>query len=167
MLVEGQMDVLLAHQSGFENAVALSGTAFSNKHVTLMKRYSENLMLVLDADAAGLSATLKSAILALSAGLKVKAARLTSGKDPADLIKEDPKEFSKCIAAAKPIVDFFLASLGDTESDPHRLVASAERIILPLIRRDAEPDGARTFYPNYCTSAWVSNETIQESFKRL
>jgi DNA primase len=167
MLVEGQMDALLAHQAGFENAIALSGTAFSEKHVALTKRYAENLMLVLDADQAGLSATAKSAILALRAGLKVKAARLTSGKDPADLIKEDPKEFSKCITAAKPIVDFFLASLVDQEHDPHRLISSAERIILPLIAAMPSPMEREHFIQVTARALGLSNETIQESLKRL
>ena len=54
MLVEGQMDVIHAHQAGFQNAIALSGTALTDRHVGLMKRYSENVMLVLDADPAGL-----------------------------------------------------------------------------------------------------------------
>jgi DNA primase len=166
MLVEGQMDALLAHQAGFENTVALSGTALSEKHITLIKRYSENLMLVLDADSAGLSATAKSALLALSAGLKVKAARLTKGKDPADLIKEDPKEFSKCVTAAKPIVDFFLTSLGDTERDPHRLISSAERIILPLIAVMPSPMEREHFTQVTARALGLSNETIQESLKR-
>ncbi|HVB19873.1 MAG TPA: DNA primase, partial [Candidatus Paceibacterota bacterium] len=76
MLVEGQMDVLHAHQAGFQNAVALSGTALTERHLGLIKRYGENLMLVLDADQAGFSATARSAALALRAGLRVKAARL-------------------------------------------------------------------------------------------
>ena len=65
MLVEGQIDVLLAHQAGFTNAVALSGTALTSRHLGLMKRFSENLMLVLDADPAGLKATARSAAITL------------------------------------------------------------------------------------------------------
>ena len=109
-LVEGQMDVLLAHQAGFTNAIALSGTALTERHLALMKRYSENLMLILDADQAGFKATARSAELALRQGLRVKAARLPEGKDPADLISEDSKEFSLRIKNAKPIVEFFSQS---------------------------------------------------------
>src|ERR1035437_7864597 len=107
MLVEGQIDVIHAHQAGFQNAVALSGTALSEKHLGLMKRFSENLMLVLDADPAGLKATARSAALALTAGLRVKAARLPKGKDPADLISDDAKDFAARVLAAKPIVAVF------------------------------------------------------------
>lgn len=167
LLVEGQMDVLLAHQAGFENAVALSGTALSEKHLGLMKRFSENLMLVLDADAAGLSATAKSAALALRQGLRVKAVRLPSGKDPADLLLEDPKEFAKRIAAGKPIVEFFLAELSERERDPHRLLRLAEAIVLPLIAAIPSPMEREHFIAATARSLSLSGEAVRESLNRL
>jgi len=167
MLVEGQMDVLLAQQAGFENVVALSGTALSEKHLALMKRSSENLMLVLDADAAGLSATAKSAALALYSGLRVKAARLPSGKDPAELISEDPNEFSRCIKEAKPIVDFFLAVLVEQERDPHRLLRVAESIVLPLIAATPSPMEREHFMQVAARVLGLSNEAVRESLRRL
>ncbi len=166
MLVEGQIDVLLAHQTGFTNAVALSGTALSERHLSLMKRYSENLMLVLDADPAGLTATARSAALALQSGLRVKAARLPVGKDPADLISEDPKEFSKRVVAAKPIVEFFLAELAQKESDPHRLLRAAEGIVLPLINAIPSPMEREHFIQAAARSLGLSNEAVRESLKR-
>ncbi len=167
MLVEGQIDVLLAHQAGFGNAVALSGTALSEKHLALMKRHSENLMLVLDADAAGLSATAKSAELALQQGLRVKAARLPSGKDPADLISEDPQEFSKRVVAAKPIVDFFLAELAERERDSHRLLRAAENVVLPLINAMPSPMERDHFVQAAARTLGLSPEAVRESLKRL
>lgn len=167
MLVEGQLDVLLAHQAGFQNAVALSGTALSDKHLSLMKRYSENLMLVLDADPAGLKATARSAALALTSGLRVKAARLPKGKDPADLISEDPKEFAVRITAAKPIVEFFLAELSDAERDPHRLLRLAESIVLPLIAAIPSPMEREHFIQVAAQALSLSSEAVRESLKRL
>lgn len=167
LLVEGQMDVLLAHQAGFQNAVALSGTALSEKHLTLMKRYSENLMLVLDADAAGLSATAKSAVLALSGGLRVKAALLPEGKDPADLIREDPKAFSSAIAAAKPIVEFFLSVLVQQEKDPHRLLRAAEEVVLPLVAALPSPMEREHFAQIAARTLGLSSEAIRESLRHL
>ncbi len=167
MLVEGQIDVLLAHQAGFENAVALSGTALSSRHLNLMKRYSENLMLVLDADAAGLTATARSAELALREGLRVKAARLPSGKDPAELIEEDVQEFTKRIKEAKPIVDFFLTELAEKERDPHRLVRAAEQIVLPLINAIPSPMEREHFMQSAARTLGLSSETIRESLRRL
>ena len=167
MLVEGQIDVLLAHQAGFQNVVALSGTALSEKHLMLMKRYSENLMLVLDADAAGLGATARSAALALHSGLRVKAARLPLGKDPADIINEDANDFSKRIAAAKPIVEFFLIELAEKERDPHRLLRSAEGIVLPLIKAMPSPMEREHFIQTTARALSLSGEAVRESLKRL
>jgi len=167
MLVEGQMDALLAHQAGFENAVALSGTALSEKHLGLMKRYSDNLMLVLDADSAGLNATARSAELALYQGLKVKAARLPRDSDPADLISTDPTEFTKRIKEAKPITDFFLAVLAERERDPHRLISLAEKIVLPLIRATPSPMEREHFMQSTARALSISTEVIRESLSKL
>lgn len=166
MLVEGQLDVLLAHQAGFQNAVALSGTALSEKHLGLMKRFSENLMLVLDADPAGLKATARSATLALTVGLRVKAARLPKGKDPADLISEDAKEFGTRVIAAKPIVEFFLAELAETERDPHRLLRLAESIVLPLIAAIPSPMEREHFIQVAAQALGLSSEAVRESLRR-
>ena len=167
LLVEGQMDVLHAHQVGFSNAVALSGTALSDKHIGLIKRYSDNLMLVLDADSAGLSATAKSAMLALQHGLKVKVAKLPSGKDPADIINEDPKAFSLHVAGAKSVVDFFLGILAERERDPHRLISSAERIVLPLINAIGSPMEREHFIQISARALGLSSEAVRESLKKL
>ena len=167
LLVEGQMDVLLAHQAGFGNAVALSGTALTERHLALMKRYSENLMLVLDADAAGLAATAKSAALALRGGLRVKAAPLPAGKDPADLIGENPKEFAERVKAAKPVVEFFLAALAERERDPHRLVRAAEAVVLPLIGALTSPLERAHFAQVTARSLGLSEEAVRESLARV
>jgi len=167
MLVEGQMDVLHAHQAGFNNAVALSGTALTDRHLALMKRYSDNLMLVLDADPAGLNATARSAELALRAGLRVKAASLPKGKDPADLLSEDAQEFGKRVVAAKPIVEFFLAELAAAERDPHRLLRLAEGIVLPLLAAVPSPMEREHFIQITAQALGLSSEAVRESLKRL
>ncbi len=134
LLMEGQMDVLHAHQAGFENAVALSGTALGTEHLSLIRRYSDNLMLCLDGDRAGLAATFKHAVSALRSGLRVKAVRLPLGKDPADLISEDPKEFAECVRNAKPIVTFFLQSIYETEKSESKQMMLIEKVVYPLIK---------------------------------
>jgi len=167
LLVEGQIDVLHAHQAGFENAVALSGTALTERHVALMKRYSENLMLVLDADTAGLSATAKSAQLALREGLRVKAVRLPQGKDPADLISEDAQDFAARVKGAKPIVEFFLSVLAENEPDPHRLLRTAESVVLPLIAAIKSPMEREHFIQVAGRVLSLSTEAVRESLARI
>lgn len=167
LLVEGQMDVLHAHQAGFENTVALSGTAFTEKHIALLKRYSENLMLVLDADAAGLAATGKSAQLALKQGLRVKATTLPAGKDPADVISVEPKDFAKRLKSATPIVDFMLSTLAEREPDPHRLLRLAERIVLPLIASISSPMEREHFAQSAARTLGLSTEAVLQTVVRL
>jgi DNA primase len=169
LLVEGQMDLLHAHQAGFTNAVALSGTALTPAHLSLMKRYSENLMLALDGDRAGLAATQKHAIAALRAGMRVKAVRLPKGKDPADVITEGPegaKDFAKRVAEAQPIVEFFLGVLAEGESDPHRLVLAAERVVLPLVAAIQSPIEREHFIGATARALGSTPEAVRASVPR-
>src|SRR6185437_9122809 len=167
LLVEGQMDLLHAHQAGFTNTVALSGTAFTPQHAALIKRYADNLMLALDGDAAGLTATAKSALIALREGMQVKVVRLPEGKDPADLIQEDAKEFTKRVGEAKPIVEFFLAVITERERDPHRLVLSAERVVLPLIRAVKSPMEREHFTAVAARTLGLSVDSIRSSLNKI
>ena len=166
LLVEGQMDVLHAHQAGFVNTLALSGTALSEKHLALMKRYSENLMLCLDADKAGLSATAKSAEAALRHGLKVKAVRLPSGKDPADIIAEDPSAFAQYLKEARHIVEFFIAVLAERERDPHRLIAAAEKVAIPLMVAIQSPMEREHLASVAGRALGLSGEAVKEAMRR-
>jgi len=109
ILVEGQMDVVLVHQAKYVNTVALSGTALTQQHLTLLSRMSKNLVMALDADSAGIASAGKSARLALRHGFDVKVAALPEGADPADLIAQGKgDEWRACIKAAQHIIDFLL-----------------------------------------------------------
>lgn len=141
MLVEGQFDLLLLHQSGFANTVALSGTALSAQHLSLIRRYSDNLMLALDADRAGIAASARSAYPALRAGMNVKAIRLPEGRDPADILAEEDgvKYFTDLVKGSQHIVDFFLSVLAAAEHDDQKLFQRIQRIVLPLIKGIQDP----------------------------
>jgi DNA primase len=71
ILVEGQMDLILSHQVGITNTVATSGTAFTELHAGLIKRFAEKLIICYDGDKAGVSSALRAAIVALRCGLEV------------------------------------------------------------------------------------------------
>lgn len=141
ILVEGQFDLLLLHQAGFQNTVALSGTALSDAHLTLIKRYADNLMLCLDADRAGLASSAKSAQAALRAGMRVKAVRLPKGKDPADIVgaPDGAKSFAQLVRDAQSIVEFFLAVLSAEARDDLALLRAAEETVLPLVAATQSP----------------------------
>ncbi|HEX2792572.1 MAG TPA: DNA primase [Candidatus Paceibacterota bacterium] len=167
ILVEGQMDLLMLHQIGFTNTIALSGTALSKEHLALVKRYADNLMLALDADRAGLAAAQKSAIAALQSGMRVKAVSLPAGKDPADIAKDDPKDFTARVSGAKPIVEFFVETLAASETDSHRLIIEAEKVVLPLLAAVQSPMEREHFIGTASRMLGISADAIKQGLARL
>lgn len=141
ILVEGQFDLLLLHQAGFTNTIAISGTALSSIHLNLIKRYADNLMLALDADKAGLSAAARSAHAALSAGMRVKAVKLPAGKDPADVVsgKDGAAAFAELVKGSTSVVEFFLQTLSAQETDDFKLLRRVEETVLPLVAAVKSP----------------------------
>lgn len=109
MMVEGYMDVLSLHQAGFDNAVASLGTALTEQQAKLMKRYTDQVVLCYDSDAAGTSAAKRAIPILEKAGLDVKVMQVPGAKDPDEFIKDSGGEaFEKVIAAAMTPMDFYL-----------------------------------------------------------
>ncbi len=133
VLVEGQMDLLLSHQGGFPNTVALSGTALTGEQIELLRRLSQNVVMAFDPDVAGVKSSGRSAELALSSGMNVKVARLPQGKDPADLIREDKEVFRAVVRNSTHIVEFYLDVFGETVTDKREFRLTASKVIIPLI----------------------------------
>lgn len=109
ILVEGYMDMIPSHQLGIKNVVAISGTALTFEQIKLLKRYSSNLSLALDMDAAGRKAAERSIDLALNEELNIKVITLSQGKDPGELIASQPAAWSEAIKDAQSIMDYFFA----------------------------------------------------------
>jgi DNA primase len=106
VIVEGYMDVLTAHQNGFNNVVASMGTAITDKQVSALKRLTRNLALALDADSAGEEAMLRCVDFENTLEAEIKVIILPSGKDPDDVIKEDPPAWPQLVAKAIPVIDY-------------------------------------------------------------
>lgn len=112
LLCEGQIDCIRCHLGGFKNAVASQGTAFTEEHAALLRRYADHVVVVLDADAAGQKAALRTAELLLAEGLAVSLAALPAGEDPDSLIlKKGPEAFSAVLKAAQTPMGFLLGLL--------------------------------------------------------
>ena len=137
ILVEGQMDLIMAHQAGTPNTVAVSGTALTEKHLTLLKRLSDNAVFAFDADEAGLKATARAFHLALHAGMNVRVALIPQesgeAKDPADYIKANPSGWSEVIASSKHIIDFYLGALASRGYPEKRFRDEVREHVLPLV----------------------------------
>jgi DNA primase len=110
VIVEGYMDVLTAHQNGFNNVVASMGTAITDKQVNALKRLTRNLALALDADSAGEEAMLRCVDFENTPdriGSEIKVIILPTGKDPDDVIREDPPAWPRLVGAkAIPVIDY-------------------------------------------------------------
>lgn len=135
LIVEGQFDVVLTHQAGYNNSVAVSGTALTGAHVNLLARLSNRVVLALDADRAGLSAVKRAAELMLSRGMDVKVARLPEGKDPADIIAADAGSFKKIIGASVPVVEHLIDVYKTTSRDDRAFKIAVREEVLPLVLR--------------------------------
>ncbi len=133
LLVEGQFDLILSHQSGLHFAVALSGTALTPEHLNILGRLSKRLVLALDADQAGLRSGLKSAYMALQTGFEVKVPTFAEGKDPADVARENPELLKAAIRTSKPAVEFFLDALRPGARDARAYAKTVESTVLPLV----------------------------------
>jgi DNA primase len=107
ILVEGQMDAISSHRVGVRNVIATSGTALTEQHLQLIKRYTSNVVLAFDVDIAGASATKRGIDLALASGINVKIAKMPAGVDPDDLCRTDPKAWGTAINQSENIIDYY------------------------------------------------------------
>ena len=137
VLVEGQMDVVLSHQAGVPNTVAVSGTALTVQHVRQIRRLADTLLMAFDRDAAGSSATRRSVEEALAEQFDVRVVTLPSGADPADIVKADPETWKTAVGASVPFLEFFIQELEEQASgkEVHRLWRDATSTLLPFVAR--------------------------------
>ena len=142
ILVEGQMDLVLSHQAGVKNTVAVSGTALADtlmskentvNNLGVVRRLSSNIILAFDSDNAGRNAAMRSAMIALGLGMDVKIAAMPDGKDPADLIREDPELWKNALRNSKPVVEFQLDTVLSQKLDPRNVPKALRDNVFPFI----------------------------------
>lgn len=168
LLVEGYTDVILAHQAGTENTVSTSGTALTPYQLGLLKRYSENLFLAFDMDLAGDFATKRGIDLAQIKGFNIKVVLLPKGKDPADVISENQKEWQEKIAKAKPIMDFYFES-AFSKADPKTLEGKKEisKILLPPLKRIQNQIEKSYWISKIAKALEVREKDIEEELQKI
>ncbi len=130
IIVEGYMDVLTAHQHGFTNVIAPMGTSLTDRQMNVLKKLTRNISLALDADAAGEQATLRGLAVArqtfserrdyrergwlegdsrLQGNLKI--ILIPQGKDPDDVIRENPDEWTRLVGEASTVMDYVFQAI--------------------------------------------------------
>ncbi len=165
VIVEGYMDVIAAHQRGFDNVVATMGTSLTERQVRLLKRQTRSIVLALDADAAGSEAALRGHEVVEEAlrqsedretvavvtwrgliryqdavSVDVRVAVLPDGRDPDDVIRSDPDVWRELIASAPPVLDYrFRAAETRHDLTTPRGRSEAVQELLPLLEPITDP----------------------------
>ncbi|MGE0089325.1 MAG: DNA primase [Bacteroidales bacterium] len=160
-LVEGYTDVISMHQSGIENVVASSGTSLTVDQIRLIKRFTPNVTIIYDGDAAGIKASLRGIDLVLEQGLNVRVLLLPNG--------EDPDSFAKSHSASE-LIDFINKNEEDFIKFKTRLLSKEAKndpvkrasLITDIVRSiSVIPDAiTRTVYIKECSRILEIDEKI-------
>lgn len=167
IIVEGYMDVILAHQGGFANVVASMGTAINEKQVNILKRFTGNLALALDADAAGEEAMLRCVTFENILDSELKVILLPEGKDPDEVIIENPGQWKELVSKAIPVLDYTFQTVASTPpTTAHEKTAVARRL-LPLISQIKEPVRKGHYFQKLARLTGASESALQDELTKL
>lgn len=131
-LVEGYMDVIGMWQSGMKNVVASSGTALTDGQIAMIHRFTENITLIYDGDAAGIKASLRGIDMLLSHKLNVKVLLLPDGQDPDEFARKNtPEQFREYVAAHETDIIRFKAQvmLNTVRNDPQNRITAINSVV--------------------------------------
>jgi DNA primase len=134
-LVEGYTDVISLHQADVDNVVASSGTALTEEQIKLMRRFTENVTVLFDGDAAGIKAALRGIDLVLKGGLNVRVVLLPDGEDPDSISKKmGSTEFKQYLKAqTKDFISFKIdLYAADAAQDPIKKAEAIREIITSI-----------------------------------
>ncbi len=135
ILVEGYMDLISLFQSGIKNVVAVSGTALTEEQVQLISRYTKNVVLLFDADTAGIKASMRSIELLLKRDMEIKIASLPEGEDPDSYVNNFGREsFEEFIKQAQNFLEYqteFYRRQG-MFNDPSKTAEAVRDLVKPV-----------------------------------
>jgi DNA primase len=188
VLVEGYMDVISVHQSGFKNVVAAMGTAITPQQIKLLSRYSRNFVFALDADAAGARATWRGVqtvqetlaerglLTPTSRGFRtekrilatVGIAIMPQGQDPDDVVREDAEAWRQLIANAIPVVDYTLRQTAQ-QVDLATAAGKSQFVqdVLPTLHKIGDAIQRRHYIGQVAAMAKVRESDVEEALKQF
>lgn len=136
LVCEGYMDVISMHQAGFKNSVASLGTALTTQHASLLKRYTDEVILTYDSDGAGIKAALRAIPMLKAAGISTRVLHMNPYKDPDEFIKTlGPEAFQERMDQAENSFLFEISIL-ERDFDMH------------------DPEGKTGFYQAAAGNSW-------------
>lgn len=141
IIVEGYMDLISLYQAGVKNVVAVSGTALTDDQVQLLSRYTKNVVLLFDADTAGIKASMRSIEILLKRDFDVKISTLPKGEDPDSYVTKFGKEaFDEIIKKAENFLEYQTAYY-ETQGmfdDPTTMAEAIRDLVKPIALVDDE-----------------------------
>ena len=183
VIVEGYMDVIAAHQRGFNNVVASMGTALTEHQVALLSKHTHRFVLALDPDAAGQEATLRSletswrllerhvmhtsrrgAGMMRRPGTELRIAALPEGRDPDAVLRDAPEQWPLIIENAAPVVEYLISALS-TRRDltTGQGKASVVDEVFPLIAAERNPYNQDRYFQHLASVVGVSVGALKAS----
>lgn len=108
VLVEGNLDVIASHQAKISQVVATAGTAMTEPHLKTLKRFTGDIRLAFDADRAGQAAAERAIPIASKVGVELSMITIPAGKDPDELIKQNPKSWEEAITKHQNALDWLI-----------------------------------------------------------
>ena len=168
IVVEGQMDCLTAHQFGFTNVVASSGTALTEDQARLIKRFVSRVAFAFDMDDAGRKALERGSDQAFHSELEASAVIMPAGKDPDECIRRDLEGWKQALANAQPVMEFYLSEIlkkYDMETIGGR--TSVVKEMLPRIVRLTNLVERDHWLRKLSQAADVNETVLRESLKSL
>ena len=166
VVVEGQMDLCMSYQAGVHNTVAVSGTAFTDEHIHLIKRFCDTVILSFDTDDAGQNAFKKTALLCLLGGLDVYAVGDIGTKDPADLIKDDPHKWLQALSKKKHVVEILTSHVIVSTKDEREQGKKIVSEVLPFVRAIQSPIDRAHFVRKISEKSSIPEKTLTEELSR-
>ena len=188
IIVEGYMDVIGCWQSGMRNVAASMGTAISERQMQLVKRFTPNVVLALDADNAGSEATLRAIGVAAGAadhdtvatinwrGLvsyqdvlraDIRIAALPDGEDPDSLARKNPDDLRALIRAARPVIDHLFRAIEErTDLEDPRARSQAVEVLAPTVAGLADPVMRAHWLQRLARIGRISNVTMHALVER-
>lgn len=167
ILVEGQLDLILSHQAGITNTVASSGTALSEtgdhpQALSYLFRLAPKVVFAFDGDKAGVMATYRGGSIALRTGFDVKVVPISSLKDPADIISQDPNVWKELLKQTQPLILFFTErAQRETKNQLERGRYITERVI-PLVACLRNPLDRDYYIQEISRSADLDENSIRD-----
>lgn len=156
VLVEGNIDVVMLWQAGLEGTVAPMGTALTEKQVRLVGRLAENVVCVMDGDAAGTKAAFASLEPFLAEGISPRAVMLPEGDDPDSFVRREGIDaFTAEIEAAAPLLDLFIERVAHAHPPDLQGRVAALRAIAPALARLDDPLAAELYKSRVATTLEV------------